>query len=112
MTIFGKGLQSFGVDRMYCSFASRVVEAKTNSSSKDQIECSCPPSSSSGIALVSVSLNGQDFTGSLFFDYYLLPTLTAISPMGGPPIRNPTLYTTVTIFGSGFTSFHGNSLCR
>eukprot|EP00960_Hanusia_phi_P070139 767243-Hanusia_phi.AAC.9 len=112
VTIFGQGLQSFGIGRMYCSFGTNVVRTTTNSSTQDQIVCSSPHSPSSGIALVSVSLNGQDFTGALFFDYYMLPALSALSPMGGPPIRDPQLYTSVTISGSGFSSFHGSALCR
>ena len=80
-----------------CSFGSSIVPGVFVSSA--QVECTAPPSSTKGLAILEVTTNGVDFTASsMSFRYAQAPRVASITPATGPVSGG----TAVTVLGSGF----------
>ena len=90
-----------------CRFGSLVVPAEFVSPSL--LSCMAPPLGRLGRVLVSVSINGIDFSGSAdaLFAYTAEPTVYAATPSRGSTVGN----TTVTVTGSNF-KLGGGTFCR
>ena len=89
------------IAQIFSSKAGRVDYSAT---------CLTPTYSLASLALVDLTLNGQDFfsSGNVFFRFYDQPTLRALTPQSGP-LDGGTL---VVLSGSGLRNFNENILCR
>jgi hypothetical protein len=94
VTVFGAEFSDG--PHLSCAFGARVVPARFLSVSR--LTCRAP-SGAAGVALVSVSTNGVEFTeAGPIFQWVDRPTVDALVPSSGPPGRAMA----VTVFGSGF----------
>jgi len=75
------------------------VSATDCSGTPTQITCTTPAHATAGLVAVAVTTPGGTTTKSNFFRYYDIPTITAVSPIGGP-IAGGTI---VTITGTNLT---------
>lgn len=95
-------LEGFGfmnIGNLTCRFGSNEAPARWLSSS--QLECVTPGQDEEGLVLVSVSLNGQDFSiTSREFVYYMEPQVKSFFPEIGL-ISGGTI---LTVYGSGFVN--------
>jgi hypothetical protein len=72
--------------------------------SATSITCNAPSSGSTGtFDVVVTNADGQTDTLPTSFKYQVAPTITSVSPSGGPPTGG----TTVSIFGTGFDTSNG-----
>ena len=65
-----------------------------------------PPAEMDGRTFIQVALNGVDFEGELPYDYLREPSVTSITPSGGPTSGG----TLVAVEGSGFRSIEQEDL--
>jgi len=91
---------------VWCKFGEAVVSADASSVTDSTAVCVLPANSTTGRALVQISLNGVDFHGrldggELRLTYYSPPVLWRLEPPGGPLLGG----TVVSIHGANLTAF-------
>ena len=107
----GQGFLAFPLGgKLMCRFGRTAVPS-SNWTTNFKSMC-IAPKNLAGTAVVTFSLNGQDYGSRVFFHYYDLPTITHSTPRGGEPSRTPEESTSVHVHGKGFLRFHGRPLCK
>jgi hypothetical protein len=111
VVVRGQGFLAFPIGgKLMCRFGRTVVPS-SNSTTSFKSMC-IAPNNSAGTAVVTFSLNGQDYGSRVFFHFYDLPTISHSTPWGGEPSRTPEKSTSVQVYGEGFLRFHGKPLCK
>jgi len=77
-----------------------LYDTDTSNDKPTHIICPTPKTDNTGKAIIKIAMNGQDFTGSIDFEFSPNLQLYKILPQSGP--FDKAIATSVRLYGAGF----------